>query len=352
METPVEEIGEESLWGDEDFLQALVMHTSEGMLTMDTDSQIVFANPAIEDVIGYQPAELVGCSMMTIIPERLRAAHEEGVTQYLQTGEKHIDWSGIELPALHKNGSEVEVSVSFREFEYEGNRYFTGIFTDISARKQREERLRKQKQELEEFAHLLTHDIQNPLTIAKGYLDLAVDEHDSADLQRVETALSRIEEITADTQYSTFYEEAAADRSVVSLQEAVRKAWQSVPTREAVLEVPESEWKIRAHEGRFCQLLENTFQNAIEHGGAAVSVEVGVLAGAEGFYVEDTGPGVPADVKTQLETPSGLHRDRDSGYGFEIIQQVAEEHGWEITITDADSGGARFEFVGAAVFQV
>lgn len=347
-----EGLGKEGLWGVVEFLQALLMHTSEGMLTMDSASQIVFANPAIEDIIGYQPAELVGRSMTTIIPERLRSSHETGVNEYLETGERHIDWSGVELPALHKDGHEVEVSVSFREFEYDGKRLFTGVFTDISERKQREEQLREQKQELEDFAHLLSHDIRNPLSIAKGYLELIADERDTSDVQRVKTALTRIEEIIDDTQHSTFYGDADADLSVLSLQETARKAWQSVLTKEAELELPESEWKIRANEGRFCQLLENVIRNAVEHGGAAVKVKVGILDGAEGFYVEDSGVGIPSGLKLQLETPSGLQRQQDAGYGLEIIQNVAAEHDWGMEISDAESGGARFEFDRATVFQV
>lgn len=123
-----------------DFFRQLVANTSEGLLTIDENSRILFANPAIEDILGYEPAELVGESKMVLIPERLRPAHAAGLEKYLRTGEKHIDWNGIELPALHKDGHEVPVLVSLREHSYEGRQIFTGLFRDIADRKERQRR--------------------------------------------------------------------------------------------------------------------------------------------------------------------------------------------------------------------
>jgi PAS domain S-box-containing protein len=122
------------------FFRRLVANTSEGLLTIDEESTIVFANPAIEEILGYSPEELIGSSKMTLIPERLRDAHAAGLEQYLRTGEKHIDWDGIELPALHEDGHEVPVLVSLREHTHEGQRLFTGLFRDISDRKARQRR--------------------------------------------------------------------------------------------------------------------------------------------------------------------------------------------------------------------
>ena len=120
--------------------EELVANTSDGFLTIDEQSTIVFANPAIEAILGYDPSELVGQSKLTLIPERLREAHERGLEAYIQTGEKHIDWNGIELPALHKDGHEVPVQISLQEHSYDGQRLFTGIFRDLTEQKTRQRR--------------------------------------------------------------------------------------------------------------------------------------------------------------------------------------------------------------------
>ncbi|RQG92983.1 PAS domain S-box protein [Natrarchaeobius halalkaliphilus] len=141
-----------------DFFRQLVANTSEGLLTIDEGSTILFANPAIEEILGYAPEELVGRSKMTIIPERLRPAHAAGLEKYIRTGEKHIDWGGIELPALHRDGHEVPVLVSLREHRLSGRRVFTGLFRDISERKHRERRFEAVFNNTFQFTGLLEPD--------------------------------------------------------------------------------------------------------------------------------------------------------------------------------------------------
>lgn len=109
--------------------QSLAESVGVGVLSIDPDSVIQFANPAVEELLGWSPAELEGESLGVLIPDRLRAAHFEGMRTYLETGERNLDWSGMTLPAEHADGHEVEVTVSFGEFEHQGERYFTGVVT-------------------------------------------------------------------------------------------------------------------------------------------------------------------------------------------------------------------------------
>jgi hypothetical protein len=80
-----------------------------------------------------------------------------------------------------------------------------------------------------------------------------------------------------------------------------------------------------------------------------VTVRVGLLEdvdGTTGFYVEDDGPGIPADKCDQLFEP-GYSTDPDgTGYGLAIVMWIAEAHEWEVSATEGTAGGARFEFTG------
>lgn len=120
------------LAGESARFQELAKSVGVGILSIDPDSVVQFANPAVEDLLGWPPEELEGESLGVLIPDRLRARHFEGMREYLSTGERQLDWSGVNLPAKHKNGDEVEVRVSFGEFEHDGERYFTGVITPVS----------------------------------------------------------------------------------------------------------------------------------------------------------------------------------------------------------------------------
>jgi len=118
--------------------RALTDNTTLIVITIDDESTIQHANDAVEDVLGYDPAELVGESLLTIMPDRFHDAHTEAISRYLQDGIRQLDWKWIELPGLHKDGYEIPLGISFGEATIEGDHRFTATIRDISERKERE----------------------------------------------------------------------------------------------------------------------------------------------------------------------------------------------------------------------
>jgi PAS domain S-box-containing protein len=110
----------------------------DAILEIGEDSVILAANPAVERIFGYLPEELVGRPLSTLMPERMREAHDRGIARYIATGRRNIPWEGIELPALTKAGDEIVTEVSFGEYTLEGRRVFAGFIRDVTARKQAE----------------------------------------------------------------------------------------------------------------------------------------------------------------------------------------------------------------------
>lgn len=115
--------------------EALAESAPDAILVIDDDSVILSANAATERVFGYATEELVGRQLSVLIPERMRAAHSRGLARYLKTGRRNIPWTGVELPALHRDGHEFLVEISFGEFvDDNGRRVFSGFVRDISER--------------------------------------------------------------------------------------------------------------------------------------------------------------------------------------------------------------------------
>jgi PAS domain S-box-containing protein len=115
--------------------EALARSAPDAILTIDAESVILSANPAVERIFGYEPEELLGRSLHVLIPERLRRSHDAGVQHYLATGKRNVPWTGLLLPAVHKDGSELPVEISFGEFiEPSGRRVFSGFVRDVSER--------------------------------------------------------------------------------------------------------------------------------------------------------------------------------------------------------------------------
>jgi len=137
---------EEELKGSEERHRVIVEAASDAVISMDESGGILLANPATTRIFGYDPVELIGKPLTVLMPELMRKLHEAGFRRYLATGQRHLNWQGSEVTALHKNGQEFPVEVSFGEMTSNGHKVFTGFIRDISEKRRAEGELRKQKE--------------------------------------------------------------------------------------------------------------------------------------------------------------------------------------------------------------
>ena len=120
----------------------LVSETAQdAIFTITPDSTIQFCNSAVERLFGWEPRELIGRNLDVIIPERLREAHRRGISRFLATRQKHIPWTGVELPALRKDGTEFPCEISFGAWTEGEQTLFTGFARDITERQKAREEL-------------------------------------------------------------------------------------------------------------------------------------------------------------------------------------------------------------------
>ncbi|NYZ64170.1 EAL domain-containing protein [Luteimonas deserti] len=115
--------------------------TTDAVLILETDSTIVAANPAVRQVLGYLPDDLVGRNLEILQHDHHREAHRRGMQRYLESGVRTLDWRATEIVAVRADGSDVPVDISFADIEIEGRRLFVGFFRDISPRKRAEQAL-------------------------------------------------------------------------------------------------------------------------------------------------------------------------------------------------------------------
>ncbi len=101
--------------------------SSVAVFTIDEDSNVLFANSAVEPIFGYAPGEVIGRSLTMVMPDYLRHVHDFGLRRYVETGQRHVNWDGVPLPGLHKDGHEIPLEISFGEFWRGGKRVFTGF---------------------------------------------------------------------------------------------------------------------------------------------------------------------------------------------------------------------------------
>jgi PAS domain S-box-containing protein len=132
-------LAEEARRESEERFRALAETASDAIITIGEDSHIIYVNRAAQNIFGHSIDDMTGADLTMLMPDYLRHLHQAGFKRYVDTGEKHISWDGVELPGLHRDGHEIPVEISFSEFVGGGKRYFTGIVRDITERKRLQE---------------------------------------------------------------------------------------------------------------------------------------------------------------------------------------------------------------------
>ncbi|MFT4949959.1 MAG: PAS domain S-box-containing protein [Natronomonas sp.] len=225
--------------------------------------------------------------------------------------------------------------------------WVVGMTTDITAQKRREQRLRRQNERLDEFAGVVSHDLRNPLNIARMRTELVAEDCDSEHIETVKDAHERMETLINEILTLAREGQGTADTGVVDLGKLARQAWYTVQTHSATLVTPGAA-TIQADPTRLQELLENLVTNAVEHGGHDVTVRVGVLADGSGFYVEDDGMGLSGAAHGQVFEPGYTTAEDGTGLGLAIVRDVADAHGWTVRAVSGTDGGARFEVTGVS----
>lgn len=235
------------------------------------------------------------------------------------------------------------------------------------------ERLERERDRLDEFASVVSHDLRNPLTAARGRADLLAEECDSEHVEAVERSLSRMETLIDDLLALAREGDAVDDPEPVSFVALATDAWKTTDSGSGTLQRAVDEFEILADEARLRQLLENLFRNAVEHnsassrakpddagerggdserggdgeyGGDGVTVTVGALADGDGFYVADDGRGIPEEEREQVFETGYTTSADGTGFGLNIVAEIADAHGWDVRVVESETGGARFEVSG------
>jgi PAS domain S-box-containing protein len=140
--------------------RTLAQTASDAIITIDEDGRIAFINKATEHVFGYSEIEMLGNDLTMLMPEYMRALHRQGLSRYKETGVRHMSWRLVELPGLHKNGSEIPLEISFGEFTRGHRKYFTGMARDITERKRAEEDRRRADETLKKSREERFNELQ------------------------------------------------------------------------------------------------------------------------------------------------------------------------------------------------
>lgn len=321
----------------EQWFQALTEYSSDIISVVDENLQIKYVSPSVERVLGYEPQAIEGTSLLDRVHQEDTAAVREAV---LTDPDPEI---GITYRMKASDGS--WRTLQSRSKNQLSDPIVEGIVVntrDITESQARKRELERKNERLEEFASVLSHDLRNPLTVASGRLELLDVPADTEHTVAIRQAHDRIEALIDDLLTLAQQGKSIGETTEVSIPQVASRAWQQIEKDTATLEI-DVDLMIEADKSRFQQLFENLFRNAIEHGGDTVTISVGYLSESAGFYIEDDGPGIPPAKRKDVVQAGFSDTEDGTGFGLSIVKQIVEGHDWQLSITESDEGGARFE---------
>ncbi|MGQ4556307.1 PAS domain S-box protein [Halobellus sp. GM3] len=254
----------------------------------------------------------------------------------------------VEFEATHPvaGGETITVEGFFRPV-IDGDGAVTSIVAsarNVTARREHERELKRQRDRLDEFASFISHDLQGPISVARGRLELALETGDLSHVETAVDAVERVDELRTDLADTLRSGEIVATTTPIDLEDAFDAVWTAIDPPEAMSASVVEPAAIEADPDALRRLLENLVRNSIEHGGDGVAVRIGGLD--DGFYYEDDGPGIAPEHRDRAFTPGFSTKGNDDGTGMGLasVRQIVHAHGWEIRIEDGETlDGARFE---------
>lgn len=355
---------------DVELARLLVQHTETALNRLEREreleriyNQVEFALDATDSTVWAVDVDTTEIRTLIGPVERIYGIPNEQISEVEQTLEQGVHPEDVDqildIAQQVIAGEEPEFSYVFRTNpEYGDVRWLEalgytetigerkqviGLTTDITERKQRERELQQQNERLEQFTSVVSHDLRNPLQVANSWLTLAEEECESEYLDKVDEAHKRMDVLIEELLTLAREGDRALETERIDLGDCSMACWETVETAEATLSVG-VECTLVADRNRFRQLLANLFRNAVEHGGENVTVTVGRLP--DGFYVEDDGKGIPTEQRERVFESGHSATEDGTGFGLSIVARVADAHGWDISATEGDAGGARFEITG------
>ncbi len=370
---------EEALLASEMRFGSVLRAANDAIVLSDSQGNIISWNKGAETIFGYCDEEVLGKPLTILMPERYRQAHDHSMSQYNATRQSTVSGKTLELHGQRKDGSEFPLELCVSTWEKGVQVFFSGIIRDITERKRAEEHIRRLNAELEQrvnertaelkrsnedlqqFAYVASHDLQEPLRMVssyvqllerryKGKMDADADEFIGYAVDGANRMQTLIKDLLAYSRVETHGKPFAP----TDCEDILRHVMANLQLRIAGsdVEVTHAPLPMIVADGtQLVQLFQNLISNAIKfHSAAPPRIHIAAERRGEEwiFSVRDNGIGIdPQYAERIFVIFQRLHtaaKYPGTGIGLAICKKIVERHGGRIWVESTFGAGATFYF--------
>jgi len=327
----------------EKILDAILENTTTPLFLKNRDGEYLLVNEGFRELFGLEDSDVYGQTDAELFPPEMAEEVQKNDDYVLETGEpveteEDVVTGDREYVFLSSKVPVYDIGV---ESDSDEPAAVFGVANDITELKQREETLERQNERFDELASAVSHDLQTPLSTARGRAELAIETGDTEQMEKTLTALERADQLREDLANVLRTREIVGETESVDLGTVAEEVWESITASdEASLQIEDAA-TVDADPDAVRRLLENLFSNSVEHSGEDVTIRLGQIK--DGFYVEDDGPGIPPEEREEVFTAGYSTKEGGSGVGMVSVREIVFSHEWTISVAESENGGVRFE---------
>ena len=353
----------------EEKYRTLIEFASDSIVIINDSGHIVLTNNQAQQFIGYEQQELIGQSIEILLPEHLYDSHIAHRTGYMTAPASHLMGEESDLVILHKNGTEIPVTISLSPIQINEERLVMAYIIDVTVERQLEQSLRAalaKEQEVNElkseFVSMVSHEFKTPLavilssvSILENYSDRLSEEKKQKQFTLITRQIHRLTKLLNDTLTVTREDMLGSDFNPASLDlaELCETIAQEVTlmceeTHQIAFSVSSDCGTALIDENLLRHTLNNLLSNAVKYSPDGGTVYFDLICGSEEvtIRIKDEGIGIPkADQKRLFECfhrASNVGNISGTGLGLLIAKRSIESHGGTIGFESEEGAGTTF----------
>jgi PAS domain S-box-containing protein len=332
--------------------RAVVDSAVDGIIVIDAHGRVEAFNRAAERLFGYSAQDVINRNVDMLMPSPYGEEHDTYLSRYLATGRAKIIGVGREVKGRRQDGSTFPLHLSVGEMTIQGERKFTGILHDLSARVEMEQQVREQAAlaKLGEMAAVIAHEVKNPLAGIRGAIQVfghRMTQH-GEDTHVLTEIVARIDSLDQMMKDLLLFARPPKPRCVPTDLVPLVKTTASFLNQDPALHDVDIDVEGAAPlVAADADMLRIVFQNLLINGAHAMQgkgrIRVAIEAFDTGCQVAfvDGGPGIPADVRDKIFTPFFTTKARGTGLGLPTAKRIIEAHNGQIVVDCPPAGGTR-----------